>query len=114
EPLRLELHVALVAGLPAAAVDPEHHGQILRIRRRINIEHLSLVGIVDVGDAALGWSWRGRGGGLSPYLDLEQQDGGNKQCDDGFHGWWDCLACGYHCKLSRCRKVGGICSTAFL
>ena len=44
ERLRLDLDVRLVAGLPAAAVDPEDHGQVLRTRRRIDVEHLPLAG----------------------------------------------------------------------
>jgi hypothetical protein len=40
EGLRFEGHHALVARLPAAAVNPEHHRQVLRGGGRVHIEHL--------------------------------------------------------------------------
>ena len=43
----------LSPGLPAAAVNPEDHRQVLRPRRRIDVEHLPLVRRLDVGDVAL-------------------------------------------------------------
>ena len=43
ERLRLDLHVLLVAGLPAAAVNPEDDRQVLRPLRRVHVEHLPLV-----------------------------------------------------------------------
>ena len=53
EHLRLDLDVRLVARLPAAAVNPEDHGQVLRARRRVDVEHLPLVRRLGVGDVAL-------------------------------------------------------------
>ena len=74
----LSLHVALVARLPAAAVNPEDDRQVLRVRRGVDVEHLPLVAVLDVGDVALG------GSGLP--LDLEHECGGNGDCDGGSHG----------------------------
>ena len=52
EGLRLDLHARFVARLPAAAVNPEDHGQVFRVFRRIDIEHLTFVRGLGVGDVA--------------------------------------------------------------
>ena len=56
EGLRLEGHHALVARLPAAAVNPEHHRQVLRPGRRVDVEHLPFVcrAVADVAGLRLG------------------------------------------------------------
>ena len=53
ERLRLDLDVRLVARLPAAAVNPEDDRQVLRLLRGVDVEHLPLVSLLDVGDVAL-------------------------------------------------------------
>ena len=50
---RLDLNVRFVARLPAAAVNPKDHRQVFRLGRRIDIEDLARVGLLDVGDVAL-------------------------------------------------------------
>jgi hypothetical protein len=77
EPLRLELHVALVARLPPTAVNPEDDRKVLRVRWCINVEHLPLVAILDVRDVAL------RDSGLR--LDLGEKRGGDEECGEVFH-----------------------------
>src|SRR5262249_53307063 len=58
EHLRLDLHVFLVTGLPAAAMNPEDDRPVLRVRGVVDIEHLKLVALLDVGDVALDFlSW---------------------------------------------------------
>ena len=47
--LRFELDAGFIARLPAAAVNPEDHGQVLRITRRINIEHLPFMRRIGIG-----------------------------------------------------------------
>ena len=50
EGLRLGVHARFVTRLPAAAVNPEDHGQVLRVFRRVDIEHLTFVRRLGVGD----------------------------------------------------------------
>jgi hypothetical protein len=52
ESLRFYLDAFFVARLPTAAVNPENHRQVFGIMRRINIEHLTLVRRIGVGDVA--------------------------------------------------------------
>ena len=52
EHLRLDLHAALVARLPAAAVNPEDDRQVLRAWRGIDIEHLPFRRRAGIGDVA--------------------------------------------------------------
>ena len=47
---RLDLHVRLVSRLPAATMNPEDDGEILRPIRRVDVEDLSLVGRIRVRD----------------------------------------------------------------
>ncbi len=49
---RLDLDARLVARLPAAGVDSEHDGQALRLRWRIDVEHLALLRWGGIGDVA--------------------------------------------------------------
>jgi len=75
EHLRLDLHVLLVAGLPAAAVDPEHDGQALPVLRVMHVEHLALVPVLDVRDVALDL--------LRARVGRERE---NQQCGSDSHG----------------------------
>ena len=49
---RLLRHLGLVAGLPATAMYPEDDGQVLRGRRRMDVEHLTFVPLRNIGDVA--------------------------------------------------------------
>src|SRR5262245_41743119 len=51
--LWFDLDACLVASLPSSAMNPEHHGQVFRIRRRIHVEHVALMCWVGVRDVAL-------------------------------------------------------------
>src|SRR5687767_3987207 len=53
EELRLELDVLFIAGLPAAAMDPEDDREALCVWRGVDVEHLPLLRRVSVGDVAL-------------------------------------------------------------
>ena len=61
EGLGLGLDAGFVAGDPAAAVDPENDGEVVRALWRIDVELLAGVGVFDVGDVAFGDEGRGLG-----------------------------------------------------
>jgi hypothetical protein len=69
----LDLDVGLVPRLPAAAVNPEDDGQILRLLGRVDVEDLALLGSVHVRDVGLEMLCL-RGGGKQ------------EEHDCGFHG----------------------------
>ena len=50
---RLFLHTRPVPLLPTAAVNPKHHGQVLRVRRGVDVEHLAFIRGLRVRDVAL-------------------------------------------------------------
>ena len=73
EHARLDLHVGLVARLPAAAVNPEDDREILRSVGRVNVKNLTLVGRIGVRDVGLEI--------LCPGNGHEQQEG--DRCSHG-------------------------------
>jgi hypothetical protein len=76
ESLRLNLDTRFVARLPTAAVNPENHRQVFGIMRRINIEHLTLVRRIGVGDVAFDVLGSRFG----------KENDGNKKMEDVIHG----------------------------
>ena len=52
ERLRLGMRLRLVTPLPAAAVNPEDHRQVLGVFRRVDVEHLTFVRRLGVGNVA--------------------------------------------------------------
>jgi hypothetical protein len=53
EGLRLGVHARFVTHLPAAAMDPEDHRQVLCVLRRVDIEHLTFVRGLGVRNVAI-------------------------------------------------------------